>query len=324
MTDSSTAQATGMTEAQAAERLFARYQSDEDHGDEGETRGEEPQADETEGDPEGDELEASEADPDAEPDETDGETETSQTFKVKVAGEDVDVPLDELLKGYSREQDYTRKTQAIAEDRKAVEAERQAAADVRDQYSSRLEAVEKIIQQNEPRVDQSLRQSNPAEWSAQMLQHKMWAEQRVAVNAERERLAQEAKREEAKALAETVKQEAERLRAAIPEWADPAIAKAETEKLREYGQSIGFTEDELDDVIDHRAVRVLRDAMAYRELKAKSQTTRATVEATKVAKPGPKTAPSKATEERHARARLADSGSTDAAAQLILMKSRRA
>ena len=312
-----------MTEAQAAERLFARYQSDEDNGD-GETRGEEPQPEEHEVDPEGEEPVDPEGDPDADPDEPDDEAEASQTFKVKVNGEEVEVPLDELLKGYSREQDYTRKTQAIAEERKAVQSEKQAAAEVRDQYSSRLEAVEQIIQQTEPRVDQTLRQSNPAEWSAQMLQHKMWAEQRQAVQAEKARLSQEAEQEQARERAEMVKQEAERLKAVIPEWADPAVAKVETEKLREYGLTVGFTDDELDDVIDHRAVRVLRDAMAYRELKAKSQTTRAAVEATKVTSPGPKTAPSKATEERHARARLADSGSTDAAAQLILMKSRRA
>lgn len=323
MTDSSTSQDTGMTEAQAAERLFARYQSDEDNGD-GETRGEEPQPEEHEVDPEGEEPVDPEGDPDADPDEPDDEAEASQTFKVKVNGEEVEVPLDELLKGYSREQDYTRKTQAIAEERKAVQSEKQAAAEVRDQYSSRLEAVEQIIQQTEPRVDQTLRQSNPAEWSAQMLQHKMWAEQRQAVQAEKARLSQEAEQEQARERAEMVKQEAERLKAVIPEWADPAVAKVETEKLREYGLTVGFTDDELDDVIDHRAVRVLRDAMAYRELKAKSQTTRAAVEATKVTSPGPKTAPSKATEERHARARLADSGSTDAAAQLILMKSRRA
>lgn len=320
---SSTSKDTGMTEAQAAERLFARYQSDEDNGD-GETRGEEPQADEFEVDPEGEEPVDPEADPDADPEESDEGAEASQTFKVKVNGEEVEVPLDELLKGYSREQDYTRKTQAIAEERKAIQSEKQAAADVRDQYSSRLEAVEQIIQQTEPRVDQSLRQSNPAEWSAQMLQHKMWAEQRQAVQAEKSRLEQEREQEQARERAEMVKQEAERLKAAIPEWADPAVAKVETEKLREYGLTVGFTDDELDDVIDHRAVRVLRDAMAYRELKAKSQTTRAAVEATKVTSPGPKTAPSRATEERHARARLADSGSTDAAAQLILMKTRRA
>jgi hypothetical protein len=46
------------------------------------------------------------------------------TYKVKVGKDELDVPLDELLKGYSRTADYTRKTQEIAESRKMVEADR--------------------------------------------------------------------------------------------------------------------------------------------------------------------------------------------------------
>jgi hypothetical protein len=51
------------------------------------------------------------------------EQEQPQTFTVKVDGKEVAVTLDELQKGYSRTQDYTRKTQQIAEVRKQVEQE---------------------------------------------------------------------------------------------------------------------------------------------------------------------------------------------------------
>ena len=74
-------------------------------------------------------LEAEASESDAESDEqTEGDEEaeeapqSGQTFRVKVDGEEVEVPLDELLKGYSRTADYTRKTQAIAEARKQAEA----------------------------------------------------------------------------------------------------------------------------------------------------------------------------------------------------------
>ena len=76
-------------------------------------------------------LEASDGESDAESEQTEGEEEAeeapqpAQTFRVKIGGEEVEVPLDELLKGYSHTADYTRKTQAIAEARKqAEEAER--------------------------------------------------------------------------------------------------------------------------------------------------------------------------------------------------------
>ncbi len=43
---------------------------------------------------------------------------------VKASGEEVEVELDELIKGYQQGTDYTKKSQALAEQRKAIEAER--------------------------------------------------------------------------------------------------------------------------------------------------------------------------------------------------------
>src|SRR6056297_3425891 len=49
--------------------------------------------------------------------------EAGQTYTVRVDGEEVEVSLDELLSGYSRTQDYTRKTMALADQRKSLESE---------------------------------------------------------------------------------------------------------------------------------------------------------------------------------------------------------
>ena len=43
-------------------------------------------------------------------------------YAVNINGEEHQVPLDELLKGYSRQSDYTRKTQELSEQRKEIEA----------------------------------------------------------------------------------------------------------------------------------------------------------------------------------------------------------
>lgn len=329
MTDSSTPEGTGLTEAQAAERLFARYQSDEDHG-EGETRGEEPQPDEADADPVDDpeqgesegEADAEPDDPDADPEEPEGEPETSQTFKVKVDGEEVEVPLDELLKGYSRTQDYTRKTQAIAEERKSLEGEKAATAATRAEYASRLEVVEKALNSFEPKVDQSLRTTNPAEWSAQMLQHRAWADQKQAVAAERQAIAAQEQREEAEQRARVIQQEQERLAEALPEWKDPEVRKAEESRLIDYALRAGLSEDEINEIVDHRVVVTLRKAMLYDEIKSKAPETRARVDAVKTAKPGAKPVTSRATEEKRARERLVRDGSTEAAVDLLLSRSR--
>ena len=60
----------------------------------------------------------------AEGEEVQEEVEAPQRFRVKVDNEELDVDLDELIKGYSRTSDYTKKTQNLAEQRKAVESER--------------------------------------------------------------------------------------------------------------------------------------------------------------------------------------------------------
>lgn len=327
MNDSSTSQETGITEAQAAERLLSHYQS-EDQGPEDETGADEPQ-------PEDEDAEALEADaddpegdPDADPEgDPEDDQNTGQTFKVKVDGEELDVPLDELLKGYSRKQDYTRKTQAVAEERKLLESEKAAVAGTRTEYSARLEAVNKVLEASAPRVDQSLRETNPAEWSAQMLQHRQWAEQRQAIATEQTRLTAEAEREEAETLQKLEAETITTLRRDIPEWKDDAVYEAENLKLARYvGQLPNVTDDTLKGLrTDPTAISVLRKAMLYDELKAKAPDTRAKVEQVKTARPGPKTAPSRATDTKNARDRLAAEGSTDAAARLILMKqSRRA
>ena len=60
-----------------------------------------------------------------------------QTFTVKVDGQEVEVTQDELINGYSRQQDYTRKTQELAQQRKTIE-QQQAELAQRDAIYSQL------------------------------------------------------------------------------------------------------------------------------------------------------------------------------------------
>lgn len=53
---------------------------------------------------------------------SEAEGESGQSFTVKIDGQEVEVPLDELLNGYTRQADYTRKTQALSEKAKRLDA----------------------------------------------------------------------------------------------------------------------------------------------------------------------------------------------------------
>mgnify|MGYP003110034094 CR=1 FL=1 len=78
-----------------------------------------------------------------EEDYTDEEEEPTQTYKLKVDGEEIEVTEEELLKGYSRQSDYSKKTQELAAQRKDLEAitsENQAARERMSQLIPELES----------------------------------------------------------------------------------------------------------------------------------------------------------------------------------------
>ena len=91
-----------------------------------------------------------------EPDDTEEEDEDSdeveveerKTYRVKAGGEEKDVTLEELVTGYQKGDDYTKKSQALAEQRKAVEAEAHAvneAMQLREEYAQRLGQVQQLL-----------------------------------------------------------------------------------------------------------------------------------------------------------------------------------
>ena len=59
---------------------------------------------------------------------TDEEAEEDLLYAVTVNGEEQEVSLDELMKGYSRQSDYTRKTQEVSEQRKEFDTMQQQMA----------------------------------------------------------------------------------------------------------------------------------------------------------------------------------------------------
>jgi hypothetical protein len=270
------------------------------------------------------------ADADAADDETDTEQseldedteeqEEPQVFSVKVDGKEVEVTLDELQKGYSRTQDYTRKTQQIAEVRKATEAELQAVRAEREQYAQLLSALESQVQQvAQPNIDwDRLYQEDPIEWVRQREVMRENQEKSAAIQSEQQRLAQLSQQEQAQFMQQRLQQEQEALLAAIPDWKDAKKAAAEKALLVEFGQKIGFTPDELKSVVDHRAVLMLRKAALYDQMMSKRGNIKpVTNNGPRPAKPGAAGRVSNTTEAVRAQQRVAKTGRVDDAANAI-------
>jgi hypothetical protein len=270
-----------------------------------------------------DDADASSDETDSEQSDEEGDSEEEeqpQVFTVKVDGKEVEVTLDELQKGYSRTQDYTRKTQQIAEVRKQTEAELQEVRAEREQYAQLLGALQAQVQQAaQPQVDwDRLYQEDPIEWVRQREVMRENQEKAAAIQSEQQRLAQLSQQEQAKQRQMLLAQEQEALVAAIPEWKDAKKAQAEKAMLVQFGQKIGFTPDDLKNVVDHRAVVMLRKAALYDQMMSKrGQIKPVTNNGPRPAKPGAAGRVSSNTEAMRAQQRLAKTGRVDDAADAI-------
>lgn len=247
------------------------------------------------------------------------EQEQPQTFTVKLDGKEVSVTLDELQKGYSRTQDYTRKTQQIAEVRKQVEQETQAVRAERQQYAQLLGALQAQLQATEPQVDlDRLYHEDPIEWVRQKEVMRERQEKAYAIQAEQQRLSQLSQYEQQRAMEETLSSQKDALLAALPSWKDPKTARAEKALVVESAKAAGFSEEDLKSVYDHRLVLLLRKAGLYDQMVSKRQGIKPVVNnGPRPAKPGAAGRVSTTTEAVRAKQRLAKTGRIDDAVSAI-------
>ena len=231
-------------------------------------------------------------DDEADVQEDDGQDEEQpQRIKVKAAGEEKEVTLDELIKGYQLGADYTKKTTEVAEQRKLVEAERTAIEEAkyaRDNYAQRLQAIDQFLTSQMPQEDLvSLKENDPIGYAVKIAELSEKKEQLAAIRAEQSRIAQEQQADYARAMSDRVAQEASKLAQVLPEFSDPAKGDNFRKEIRSYGKTLGFTEEELSQVYDSRHVLTLHKAMMYDKLqKSKPAINKKVAEASKFMKSG--------------------------------------
>ena len=251
--------------------------------------------------------------------ETEEEEKPAEVYTVKVDGKEIEVTLDELQKGYSRTQDYTRKTQQIAETRKAVEAEAAAIRAEREQYAQLLGALKQQLESAEapPDLDR-LYNEDPIEWVRQRELLRDKQEKLAAIQSEQARLSQLTEQQRAKELQAHLASQQEALIQAVPEWKDPKKAQAEKALLVEFGKKIGFSDEELKNVYDHRAVIALRKAALYDQMMSKRGQIKPVINnGPRPAKPSAAGRVSTTTEATRAKQRLAKTGRVNDAVSAI-------
>jgi len=222
------------------------------------------------------------------------DTQPTKTFKVKIGNEEVEVSEEELLSGYSRTADYTKKTQSLAETRKAVEAERsiiEEAKQLRQTYAERLQAIEQILtRENGEENLQELKDTDPIGYAIKVADRTEKEKQLMAVRAEQQRIAQQQQADQQQAIQTHIAQAQVQLKKMIPDFADDVKAEVLKKDIRSYAKSVGWTDEDISQIYDPRAVKSLYDGMMYQKLVAsKGAATKKVQNAPKVLKSGTST-----------------------------------
>ena len=298
MSDNSTPQGTDLYSAQNAIRSMLAPQEDNVTTDDA-LEAEAAQVDDAEM-PDGQEeeyeaqadnspVEGSESDLDDE-DDDDGDQYGTLDLSTTLEVDGEEITIEELRSGHLRQKDYTRKTQELAEHRKAVEAKDQEMDRERAEYAQLLPALAERIQQEakqEPDWD-TLYDTDPVMAAKAERQWRKEQEARTAqlqaVQAEQQRMQQIAAQKHQHLQQSYLEQQRHILPDIIPEWRDKKVAATEATQIRDFLLGEGFSEQDVSGMSNATLVKLARKAMLYdrgetraNEVKAKPKKPRAKI-----------------------------------------------
>ena len=253
-------------------------------------------------------------------DEDDVEVEERKTYRVKAGGEEKDVTLEELVSGYQKGDDYTKKSQTLAEARKKVEAhahEVQQAMQVKEEYAQRLAQVEQFLMSDGEQVNlEELKENDPIQYAIKVAEQTETNKKINLLRQERAKVQQQQQAYQAQQQHAVVANEAKMLSEKVKEFSDPKKAEQIKNDIRSFGKSVGFSDQELSQVYDHRHVLILQKAMEYDKLQqSKAGVNKKLSNAPKMAKKGKKVM--NADNYTKQKKRLRSSGSLDDATSVF-------
>jgi hypothetical protein len=245
-----------------------------------------------------------------------------ELYTVKVDGEEREVTLDDLKRSFSGQAYIQKGMQEAAEAKKEAEGVYQALLNERQQLSNLLyQAQSGQIAQPPIPPSRELFNNDPIGYmeaklsydeALQIYQNQQYQIQQVAESQNYQmQIAQQ----------QYLQGEMQRLAQVIPEFSDAKTASKLKEDLVQFGSKLGYSEAELSEVMDHRAILVLQKAMKYDQLvEGKSKATQKASNARPMVKPGTKkTGRTGAAKQRqNAQARMKKTGSIDDVAKFLL------
>ena len=193
--------------------------------------------------------------------------EEPNLHQLKVNGQEIEVSLDELKAGYSRDSDYRQKTHALSLERKALEEAKQSFSQSYDsklkELNDTIATADAFVRQQQGSSDlQKLYEEDPA--AAARLDYQLRQQSEKI-----DEMKSKAREAQAKQYNEFLATQRELAAEKIPEFADPGKADSFKLNMRNTLRDYGFNDQEIGSLADHRFLMVAKDAMSYKSLKDK-------------------------------------------------------
>lgn len=290
--------------------------------------GDEATEDKAEEKADSDELTADDL-PDDSPDESD-----PGAIEITWNGRKQRVSREEAVRLAQQGYDYTQKTQALAEERQRVQQYAQAL-----QQTAQLQAavVDDLAAVKALQRQMAAYPQDPSQWQALSNEDPIAAfQRRTEFDALRQQAEQMMRGIQAKAAQvqqgraqisqEQLAQQFAKAVDAVPEWRDIERYRSDVNNMRGFAQEVGYTDEELNNIDDHRPLIVLKYAAAYAQLlKAKKEKLKQVRTAPPVTRPGnsKSAAATDTVQQQKLEERFKRSGDLKDAAAVLLARNRK-
>ncbi len=249
--------------------------------------------------------------------------EELESFTVKVDGKEIEVTLDDLKQGYSGQQYVQKGMQEAAQQRKEAESVYKALLNERQQVQQLYQQLQSGEVGSPPTPpSRAMFENDPLGYMDQKMKYDEAKESYDKKMIDYQQIVQKNTQAEQQAKQAYLKREMEQLQIAIPEFSDPVKVKEIKSKMIEIGgKHYDYSVEEIGQINDHRALKVLHDAMRYQEIIAgKAKAVKKTKKAKPIVKAGAKrsTKPNAGKVRDRQKAKLKGTGSIDDALGLIL------
>jgi len=241
---------------------------------------------------------------------------------VKADGQDYEATLSELKQSFSGQKHIQTGMQDVANKRKEAEDVYTALNNERQQLAELYQSLQNGGVAAEPvKPNKELFDADPIGYMQKNLEYEELKGERDKQMAELEQVSQQNSEAQQHAKQAFLNEQMQILQKEIPEFADEKKASKLKDQLVSTGtKRYGYTTEEVSQITDHRAIRVLHDAMKYQNIIAgKSKAEVKTKSAKPVVKPGTKkmSTPDAKIRSRQ-QAKLRETGRIDDAVGLIV------